>query len=360
MADLPCILWLMESPDHSGISFAAAHMAAGLLRVGYGLRIFAMHDGENSEEFRHLGCPVGIYPHFGKRIFGSVALAAARDAGVEIVHALTPELIKRGMRIAKSLRRPLVVTGNRLETSELRMLAAFRGQGIIAVSDAIRERLVTSEGVQQGRIKVIPNCLDLSRMPKPDFNHHGAPIPGRVPVVGTLGQLAERKGQRVFLQAVRILLDRGFDAEFVILGDGPDRGALRDLAEELQVAKRVTFTPRTVSGQLTQLDLLVEPSLHEGFGLSVMQAMAMGVPVVGTGVGGLYSLIKDGKTGLMVQANNPEALADAIWRILNNREERLEMARQARELIEKRFDADLVAEQLGHYYLKLLDEFNGW
>ena len=149
---------------------------------------------------------------------------------------------------------------------------------------------------------------------------------------------------------MRALLDRGLDAEFVVLGDGPDRSALRRLADELCIGRRVTFTPRTVSGQLTQLDLLVEPSLQEGLGLSVMQAMAMGVPVVGTGVGGLYSLIEDGKTGLMVAANDPLGLADAIWRVLHYQQERIDMARQARELIENRFSADLVARRLGEYY----------
>lgn len=360
MGDFPPVLWLMDAPDHSGVAFAARHLAMGMRHCGYRLSIFAMHDGETAPDFRHAGCPVRVFPHIGQRLLGGSALAAAKELGIGVVHALTPEMARGGTRLARRLGAPLVVTANRLESDELKLLRAFPGQGIVAVSEAIRERLVNVAGISPRRVRVIPNGLDLTSLPKPDFSRHVTSIPGRLPVVGTLGQLAERKGQRVFLQAVRELLDRGMDAEFVVLGDGPDRNALRSLAEELKVAKRVTFTPQTVSGQLTQLDVLVEPSLQEGLGLSVMQAMAMGVPVVGTGVGGLYSLIEDGVTGLMVPANNPTALADAIWRVVHNREERQDMARQARELIENQFNVDLVAERLGRYYADVESEFTGW
>lgn len=352
-------LWLIESPDQSGVSYAARNLVAGMTRDGLSMEIFALRDGESAEDFRLLGCQVKIYPHMGSRFLGRSAFEEARLLQIGIVHAKTPALIKRGLSLAKKLDVPFVVTANRMEDEELKQLVRFPGQGVVAVSEALRERLANSAGIPSSNIRVIPNGLDLTRIDKPNFTHQTF-IPGRLPVVGTLGQLAERKGQRVFLQAVKELLNRGLDAEFVILGDGPDRVALRNLAKELNVAKRVTFTPQTVSGQLTQLDVLVEPSLQEGLGLSVMQAMAMGVPVVGTGVGGLYSLIEDGKTGIMVPANNPTALADAIWRILSNPIERVDMARQARELIEAEFNVDLVAERMDQYYKEIISEFHGW
>ncbi|MDR1613196.1 MAG: glycosyltransferase family 4 protein [Planctomycetota bacterium] len=354
MVDGLSILWLLEAADLSGTSFAARHLAAGMLRAGHKLSIFALRPGEISLDFERIGCPVNVFPHLGRMLIGKSALRASSALDIRLVHVQSPKSLARGRRFAKALRIPLVVTANRMDPDELERLAEYDGCGIVAVSEAIRERLANAHGVPQSRIRVIPNGLDLSRMPKPDFTE--APrLRGRVSVVGTLGQLAEQKGQRVFLQAVRALIDRGIDAEYVILGDGPDRQALRSLAEELGISKRVTFTPQTVSGQLTQLDVLVEPSLREGLGLSVMQAMAMGVPVVGTGVGGLYSLIEDGKTGLMVKANDPLGLADAIERILSDPVGRNEMRRQARELVEREFDAELVAEKLARYYRECLE-----
>ncbi len=354
-------LWLMETPNHSGISFATRNLAAGMVKIGCTPEIFVLADGENSHDFQMVGSPVRIQPHFGSILRGGAALRLAGDLDVNIIHALCPTLVKRAERMARKLDLPLLVTANRLEESEVKSLSSFHGQGIVAVSRAIRERIANVAGMSQNRIRVIHNGLDLSRMPRPNFSSAAEMgSPWRTPVVGTLGHLSEKKGQRVFLQAVRILLDQGLDAEFVILGDGPDRIALRSLADELQVTKRVTFTPQTVSGQLSQLDILVEPSLQEGLGISVMQAMATGVPVVANGVGGLYDLIEDGVTGVLVPAGEPEPLASAIWRLLKNADERMEMAKQARAMIEKEFSAELVAQKLVAYYRDCTESFHGW
>ena len=349
----------METPDHSGMSIATRNLAAGMLRLGCKPEIFALRDGDNSPDFRMLGCPVKIFPHLGHRFIGGMSTREAHSLGVNVIHSLSANMAKRAERMARRLNLPLLVTCNRLEEGDLHSINGFPGQGVIAVSRAIRERIVNVVGIPQDRIKVIHNGLDLARMPRPSFLENDQPAAWRTPVVGTLGHLSEKKGQRVFLQAVKILLERGLDAEFVILGDGPDRSALRGLANELNVTRRVTFTPQTVSGQLNQLDILVEPSLQEGLGMSVMQAMATGVPVVATGVGGLYDLIEDGVTGIMVPASDPSALADAIFRLLHNPSERLELAKQARSMIEREFSADLAAEKHLRYYRECMDEAGG-
>lgn len=353
-------LWIMESPNHSGMSVANRNLAAGMVRVGCKPEIFAVRDGENASDFSLAGAPVQVFPHLGHSLFGAAPIREASQAGVNLVHALSADMVKRAERVARKLNVPLIVTCNRLEEDDLRNLNGFVGQGVVAVSRAIHERIVNLVGIPQNRIQIIHNGLDLSRMPRPSFTENEEPAAWRCPVVGTLGHLSQKKGQRVFLQAVKILIERGLDAEFVVLGDGPDRMALRSLADELKVTRRVTFTPHTVSGQLGQLDLLVEPSLQEGLGMSVMMAMATGVAVVATGVGGLYDLIEDGVTGVMVPAGDSEALADAIWRLLHNGTERRELAKQAREMIEREFSAELVAKKLVAYYRVCLDEFRGW
>ncbi len=349
-------LWIMESPNHSGMSIANRNLAAGMVRCGCRPEIFAVKDGENAGDFDMTGVPVRVFPHMGSAILGGTALREAEQLGVNLIHALSADMLKRAERMARKLNLPLLVTCNRLDGEELLSLSGFSGQGVVAVSRAIRERIVNVAGLSQDRIRVIHNGLDLTRMPRPAFVDNATMGNWRCPVIGTLGHLSQKKGQRVFLQAVKILIEKGFDAEFVVLGDGPDRTALRNLADELQVTRRVTFTPHTVSGQLGQLDVLVEPSLQEGLGMSVMQAMATGVPVVATGVGGLYDLIEDGVTGVMVPASDAAALAEAIWRLLNNSSERLELAKQARERIEREFSAELVAGKLLEYYRECLQK----
>lgn len=355
-------LWLMSSPNQSGASFANRNLACGMVKIGITPSLFVLEEGESGVEFKQCGVQFRVFPHLGKRFFGGAAVKEAHKLGVNVVHALSPDVAKRGERLARKLNVPFLVTVNCLEENEIRSMRDFPGQGVVAVSTAIRERMVHNAGVAQSRIRVIHNGLDLTRFPRPHFPETADDLvsPWHTPVIGTLGHLSQRKGQRVFLQAVKVLVERGLDAEFVVLGDGPDRHALRNMAEKLHVTNRVTFTPQTVSGQLNQLDLLVEPSLQEGLGVSVMQAMAMGVPVVATGVGGLYDLIEDGQTGVMVPPNDPEKLADAIWRLLKNPAERMEMARQAREMIESGFSADRIAAELTTYYEECIATFFGW
>ena len=353
-------LWIMDCPNHSGMSLANRNLAAGMCRIGAKPFIFALKDGENAPDFEMTGCPVRVFPHMGHTLIGGTALREAGLLGANIVHALSVDMLKRAERIARRLDVPLVVTCNRLEESELKSISGFKGQGVVAVSRAIQERIVNVSGIVRDRIRVIHNGLDLGRFPRPNFSENSGGVSWRTPVIGTLGHLSEKKGQRVFLQAVKLLLERGLDSEFVVLGDGPDRTALRSLADELNVTKRVTFTHHTVSGQLNQLDLLVEPSLQEGLGMSVMQAMATGVPVVANGVGGLYDLIEDGVTGVMVPAGDPVALADAIGRLISNPSERLELAKQARLMVEREFSSDLVAQKLVDYYRDCLGVFRGW
>ena len=356
----PRPLWLMDSPNHSGVAVASLHLAAGMCRTETAPEIFALSDGEHHGDFTDMGCRLHVFPRFGGLFLGRAAKRAALAAGVSLVHALSPDLAGRGLRLARGLGVPLAVTFNRLEEDEIvRASGLGPAHGLVAISRAIMERMVNLAGVARDRVRIIGNGLDLQRLPRPAFGDAQA-APGRIPVVGTLGRLSEKKGQRFFLQAVKLLLAKGMDAEFVVLGDGPDRAALRRLADELEVANRVTFTPHSVSGQLSQFDILVEPSLQEGLGVSVMQAMAMGVPVVASGVGGIYDLIDDGITGVMVPASDPQALADAIHGLLQNPYQRLEMARQARDKIEREFSSDLVAGKLADFYRECLNSFRGW
>ncbi len=352
----------MSSPNQSGASFANRNLACGMAKIGIVPSLFVLEEGESGVEFKQCGVNFGVFPHLGARFFGGAAAKEAKKLGVNVVHALSPDIAKRGERLARKLNVPFLVTVNRLEENEIRSMRDFPGQGVVAVSTAIRERMVHNAGVPQNRIRVIHNGLDLSRFPRPHFPETADDLvsPWHTPVIGTLGHLSQRKGQRVFLQAVKSLVERGLDAEFVVLGDGPDRHALRDMAEKLHVTNRVTFTPQSVSCDINQLFLLVEPLLQEGRGVSVMQAMATGVPVVATGVGGLYDLIEDGKTGVMVPPNDADRLADSIWRLLKNPSERIEMARQAREMIERDFSADRIAAELTSYYEECMATFFGW
>ncbi len=348
------ILFTLPDLDRSGIGFSAQNLAAGLLRQGMEVMVLAARGGEREFSFRHLGAKVLTAYGWGLPLIGRSSRQAVLDFRPDVIHAQGVSVAARSARLAGWLSRPLVVTANRLEPEEGQILARLPEAGVIAVSEAIRERLINQSGLDRERVAVIPNCLDLEQFPCRPFDSTG---PDRhVPVVGTFGTLTERKGQRVFVQAAARVVLSGTDAEFVIMGQGPDKGRLRAMAADLGLSKRLTFCPGSTvdAGKLGSMDLFVEPSFQEGLGLSVLQAMAAGIPVVASGVGGIYSLVEDGQTGVLVPSGDDKVLAESIKRLLADPRRRLEIARHARDKVESQFSAEKVAARVAEYYARRL------
>jgi glycosyltransferase involved in cell wall biosynthesis len=350
------ILLVLDALDMSGVAFSAQNFAAGLLDKGVRVVILAREDGERAQSFRQMGLEVICSKYFGLPLLGRATTAEIAKFSPEIIHAQDTAVASRALKLARELSVPLVVTVNRLDEDDYSLLAGNADVGIIAVSDAILERLSNRAGIKRDRIRVIPNCLNLDHFPKPDFEQ--VDKGGHAPVIGTYGTLAERKGQRVFMQAAAEVLKKKKEVEFLIMGHGPDKPRLRELARELGIQHRVTFSPTTSadSRNLSNIDLFIEPTFQEGFGLSVLQAMATGIPVIASGVGGIFSLVKDGETGVLVDKGNAEEFSRAICQLLENPARRRELARHARELIEEDFSTEKVAGKALKFFASLLDE----
>ncbi len=345
----------LDALDMSGVAFSAQNLVTGLRRNGVQVMVLSRLDGERKMTFRELGAEVVVLKHFGVPFFGRSAAAAVKAFQPKIIHAQSMQIAARSFKLARATGLPLAITSNRFDDCDNPFASAHKGTPIIAVSDAIQERLGNRAGISREKVKVIPNGLDLKHFPQPDFDtrsrlHH-------VPVIGTYGTLAEEKGQRVFVQAAGILLREKIDAEFLIMGHGPDKPELRRLAEEQKITSRVTFSPSTTTDtrNLANIDIFVEPTFKEGLGLSVMQAMAAGVPVVASGVGGIYSLIEDGETGVLVNSGDADGLARAIKDLLADENLRSDLARRAREKIEKRFSAENVAREILEFYAGVIE-----
>lgn len=174
----------------------------------------------------------------------------------------------------------------------------------------------------------------------------------------TVGRLVERKGFQTVVRAMALVPD----AECVVVG-GPPEGLLetdpyarrlRALAESCGVADRVHLVgavPREEMGRwYRSADLLVAAPWYEPFGLTPLEAMACGVPVVGTAVGGIRDTVVDGTTGDLVPARDPQALATAIQRLLDDRIRRFRYATAARERVRSHYSWAVTAERLAEVY----------
>ncbi len=200
-----------------------------------------------------------------------------------------------------------------------RLLSAW-ADGYITVSEWLAKLLIADFGVPAERIVIIPNGIALgeSDLPRP----LELPFAAEMPLVGTVARLAPQKGIEHFLLAVKEVASILPELRFLVVGDGPLRPALERLCVQLGIEEKVFFAGfrQDVPAILQRLQLFVQPSLSEGQGITVLEAMAAGCPVVACAAGGLKELIEDGETGLLVQPGNPQALAQAMTLLLQNRQ----------------------------------------
>jgi glycosyltransferase involved in cell wall biosynthesis len=166
----------------------------------------------------------------------------------------------------------------------------------------------------------------------------------------SVGRLSAEKGHAGLLQAFATLSDDRPDTALVIVGDGPERAALRATAGNLGIADRVTFTgrlgePETLE-RIAAADILVLSSFMEGLPIVLMEAMAAGTPVIASRVAGIPELIDDGKNGLLFTPSNWEELAGCMRRLLDDEALREGFAERGRVTIESEFDARRSAEIL--------------
>lgn len=175
-------------------------------------------------------------------------------------------------------------------------------------------------------------------------------------VIGHIAKMVSKKDQRTLLDAVRKVVDDHPEVVLVVVGEGDLRDELEAYTAELGLTDQVVFTgfiddPRAA---LAGFDLFALSSLHEGLPTVVIEAMASGVPVVATDVGGTGEIVTDGDDGILVPAGDPDALAGAISELVVDVERRKEMGRRASESVRRRFDIARRVHEMEAVYDELL------
>ena len=234
---------------------------------------------------------------------------------------------------------------------------------IVVNAEAVKRDLL-QRGYDAERLSVIPNGTDCERfrlrgdgeVVRREWN-----IPSDVPVVGVLARLMRIKGQEVFLRSAALIAANNPHVRFVIIGDNSDnpeyKAELKQLTGRLGLEDRVVFTGfRTdVPELLSALSVAVSPSLGlEGMSNSILEAMAAGVPVVATRVGGTPEIVEDGVSGLLVSPGDPEALAAAISRLLHDNTMAKQLGETARRRVFGRYSLEQAVASTERLYEDLL------
>jgi glycosyltransferase involved in cell wall biosynthesis len=315
-----------------------------------------------------LGVPVRPIPPLplglrgARRLPGLVRLLRRERPAVFHAHMSSPVACKWGLAAAVAARVPAVVgtvqvgayePPNRSACWQLRLLA--RGvDRYLAVSHEIAEELVGRLGWPAEKVEVTYNAVDVERVAvaaPPGLRTQLGGADAR-PLVLTPARLDAQKGHPTLLEAIAELPE----ALFLLAGDGPERGALEARAAELGVAERVRFLGRRedVPQLLAACDVFVLPSLYEGSSLAVLEAMAAGIPIVSSAIGGTEELIEDGRSGLLVPPGDAKALAAALRRLLEDPGLREQLATGARERVDAGLRREQNADRVQGIYRELL------
>lgn len=279
--------------------------------------------------------------HAGIGWEGHDGIYAAREAGVRA--ALRTEHL------------PYLITDTQQREDYLLLVDAV--DAFIAVSEAA---LVSYKeaGVPLGKLNVVANGIAFVQG-KADRAALRAELglPPHATLVLTVGRMTEQKGHCYLLEAIPDIIEREPGIYFVWVGDGPLAGPLREQSLAMGLQEYVHFLGQRddVPRLMASCDLFVLPSLFEGLPLSVLEAMAAALPVVGTQVCGTSEAVVDGETGRLVAARDSAALAEAILETVQNPDMAARWGAAGQKLVQRNFSAERMARQTSDIYRQKLE-----
>src|SRR5882724_669043 len=281
-----------------------------------------------------------------------------REHQIEIVHAHVARDYPLAALATGRSQAQLVLTRHVLfPLNRIHKLTLRRTSRVIAVSQAVAESLYASGTFAPEKIITIHNGIDADSFAVTAKDS----ATDRKLRVGMVGHIAPIKGQEDFARAAAIVRAHRDDVEFIIAGEDKshsheNRVALEKLIGELKMdhAIKLTGWVDDVANLLSTLDLFVSPARSEPFGLSIVEAMAGGVPVVATASEGAREIIEDNQTGRLVPVGDSEAMAAAIIELLNDPTDRKQLADNAQIRVHEHFSLDRMVERTAYVYATAL------
>lgn len=227
----------------------------------------------------------------------------------------------------------------------------------IAVSEAIK-RVMAEGGISPQKIDVVRSCIDLDRLDNAVISDVRAEfgIGKDIIIIGNIAHMADHKGQIYLIRAANIIKNKYQNIKFIIVGDGGLRSRLELEAHKLGLNDILIFTGfrKDVISILASFDIFAFPSHLEGLGTSLLDAMAKRKPIVSTFAGGIPEVVENGVNGILVPPKDPESLAIALTRLIEDRELRTKYGNAGRVIAEERFAIDNVVKETINVYKKLL------
>lgn len=229
---------------------------------------------------------------------------------------------------------------------------------ILVGSEEIRRDVLRFDHVPPELVEIIPNSVDLgrslARRPSAELRAELA-LPAGAFVLGTIGRLELQKGHRVLIEAIHQLRSR-FPVVLLLVGSGREEAALRRQVADLGLAQEVRFlgTRSDLGDLFSVMDLFVMPSLWEGLSLAMLSAMAAGLPVVATDVGGVATVLGDNQRGWVVPPDSPSALVEAMVYCHDHAEEAKARAAAGRQHVHANYSDQAMVRRIESVYRRVL------
>jgi glycosyltransferase involved in cell wall biosynthesis len=360
MADtLQRILMLDAELSFRGSSLLTLRLARGLEKRELDTALVCTRC-EGLDETLLRGVRLHTIPGYTIPLWGQIVLRTLyrdlKEQRPDVIHLQDSRLLTQGVRLARKLHRPLVVSlGDQSEAAAFTLRSpAPELKAIISVSDSVQQQIPETPLVESIEKRVI-----LPGVAVPDATTMDAPLDDdRPPVIGMAGPLEIVKGAAFFLRACHRVIEAGHNIRIIIAGSGPEERSLRHLASSLDLSRRLTFVDGGVAmnGYLSAIDIFCLPSLQQGLGVMMLEAMALGRPVIASGVGGVVSVLEDNVTGLIVPPSDSRSLADRIIELLVDRDRARKIAATGQQLIRDRFNENRMLDETLQVYREVHEE----
>ena len=357
------ILQLTTHLNRGGITSYIYNLSRALLERGH--LVFAASSGGSlvseveKAGIKHIPLPINTKSELSPKLWRSAARLKKiiSQEKIQIIHTHTRVTHCVGWQLSRKTGVHHLATAHGYYKLRWgRKIFPAWGEKTVAISPAVKEHLLNDFKLQEKKVKVVFTGVDLEKF-SPGVNEEDKILRRKfgldnVLTVGMIGRISPEKGHRIFLEAIASLNEP--NVKFILVGSGKkdDKSILPFLNDKRVI--RIDYLDSAKALKL--IDIFVQPSLQEGLGISLLEAMACGKAVAASRIGGIPSVIDDGRDGLLVAPGEAKKLAGAIQRLIRDKNLRKNLGNAARRKVEEKFDAKKMAREMETLYEDLLKD----
>ncbi len=368
------VLHLTTHLNTGGITTYILKLVKPLKKLGVEICLVSS-GGEWTHDFEERGSktfalPIRTKNELHPKIYRALPdiLKIIRREEIDLLHAHTRITQVVAFWISKITKIPFITTCHGFYTRRIgRRLIPAWGRQAIAISETVADHLREDFKLPSHQIRLINNAVDLGEIDAACEQIRSDKLKSRYgfkaedPVVGVVARLVRDKGHEYLIRAISVLKDRFPNIRLLIVGAGNYRPPLEHLVKALHLEDHVVFTGNLpdVIQPLLAMDIFALPAVwREGFGLSIVEAMACSKPVIVTNIWALNELIQNGETGILIEPKEVEPLVQAITQLITNKTLRNKIETQGRQMVEKNFSIERMAAEMKDAYEAILQPAN--